>query len=318
MSFADDQQLCDLSARFGDLRGVSFTRYGELLTVNIRNRQAVAQILLQGAQVFQFQRHGEQPILWQSIRSDFKAGVPCRGGIPICWPWFGDMARNSIGVQDMVQTSDAEAPLHGLVRQRHWQLANIEGIGESVTRVTLRLDLDLDTEPLWPYACGLTMSIEIGETLKAALTVVNNDQRPLTFSGALHSYLAVSDIAAVSLEGLDGFSYFDATQGRVARTQVGAITVNGEIDRIYQQVPSECQLIDSPWGRSLRLLSEGSESSVIWNPGKGIARRMLDMDDTGYQSMLCIETANVGDDYITLQSGGTHTLSVLIEPASYA
>ncbi|MNE97738.1 putative glucose-6-phosphate 1-epimerase [compost metagenome] len=86
-----------------------------------------------------------------------------------------------------------------------------------------------------------------------------------------------------------------------------------ETDRIYLQAPEQLSIVDPDWNRRIRLTSSGSRSAVIWNPWTDRAAELADMADDGWQRMLCIETANVWDDLVTLQPGASHSLSLAID-----
>ena len=79
---------------------------GGLPVINVRNDFASARIALHGAHVMDFRIEGGAPILWMSACSEFADNKPIRGGIPICWPWFGPHPEND------------ELPAHGLARLR--------------------------------------------------------------------------------------------------------------------------------------------------------------------------------------------------------
>src|SRR3990167_6159128 len=70
-----------------------------------RVRTAAAELLVaqQGAQILSYQRHGERPLIWLSEQAEFKQGQSVRGGVPLCWPWFGDLRRNPQAVQALYQ-----------------------------------------------------------------------------------------------------------------------------------------------------------------------------------------------------------------------
>ncbi|MBL4607202.1 MAG: D-hexose-6-phosphate mutarotase, partial [Pseudomonadales bacterium] len=72
---------------------------GDLPALHINNHLAKAVVLLQGAQVIQYQPHGGEPILWENPNARYQRGKAVREGIPICWPWFGDLDRNPEAVQ---------------------------------------------------------------------------------------------------------------------------------------------------------------------------------------------------------------------------
>ncbi|QGW75184.1 D-hexose-6-phosphate mutarotase [Pseudomonas alkylphenolica] len=288
---------------------VESEQHGELNCWRITSDTAELLVAQQGAQVLSYQRLGEPPLLWLSEQAIFKQGKSVRAGVPVCWPWFGNLKRNPAAVQAMYRGEDA--PAHGLVRGRDWQLLSIEGSGDSV-RVEFTLPETQGDLPGWPHNVELKLSIVMGEQLTITLTSYNLDNVPVTISQALHSYFAVSDVREVQVEGVDGLGYIETLADWEQRVQQGNLGFAGETDRIYLQAPEQLSIVDPNWNRRIRLNSSGSRSAVIWNPWIARAAELPDMADDGWQRMLCIETANVWDDVVTLAPGATHSLSVSI------
>ncbi|KJK06706.1 D-hexose-6-phosphate mutarotase [Pseudomonas tussilaginis] len=288
---------------------VESEQHGELNCWRITTDSAELLVAQQGAQVLSYQRLGEPPLLWLSEQAIFKQGKSVRAGVPVCWPWFGQLSRNPQAVQAMYQ--GAEPPAHGLVRGRDWQLLGIAETGD-----TVRVDFNLpDTQgnlPGWPHNVELKLSIVLGEQLTIALTSYNLDNVPVTISQALHSYFAVSDVREVNVEGVDGLRYIETLADWESRAQQGDLGFAGETDRIYLQAPKKLSIVDPAWNRRIHLSSSGSRSAVIWNPWTDRAAQLTDMANDGWQRMLCIETANVWDDVVTLAPGATHTLSLTL------
>ncbi|MFQ6575235.1 D-hexose-6-phosphate mutarotase [Pseudomonas sp. UM16] len=288
---------------------VESEQHGELNCWRITTDSAELLVAQQGAQVLSYQRLGEPPLLWLSEQAIFTQGKSVRAGVPVCWPWFGQLSRNPQAVQAMYQGT--EPPAHGLVRSRDWQLLGIAETGDAV-----RVDFNLpDTQgdlPGWPHNVELKLSIVLGEQLTITLTSYNLDNVPITVSQALHSYFAVSDVREVQVEGVDGLGYIETLADWEQHTQEGDLDFAGETDRIYLQAPAQLAIVDKAWNRRIRLSSSGSHSAVIWNPWTDRAAQLADMADDGWQRMLCIETANVWDDVVTLAPGATHSLSLTL------
>lgn len=289
---------------------VESEQHGELNCWRITSDTAELLIAQQGAQILSYQRLGEPPLLWLSEQAIFKQGKSVRAGVPVCWPWFGNLKRNPSAVQAMYGAE--EAPAHGLVRGRDWQLLGIEGSGDSV-RVEFTLPDTQGNLPGWPHNVELTLTIVMAEQLSITLSSYNLDNVPVTISQALHSYFAVSDVREVTVEGVDSLAYIETLADWEQRTQQGDLGFAGETDRIYLQTPEQLSIVDPNWNRRICLNSSGSRSAVIWNPWVGRAAELPDMADDGWQRMLCIETANVWDDVVTLAPGATHSLSLKID-----
>lgn len=288
---------------------VETEQHGELNCWRITSNHAELLIAQQGAQVLSYQRLGEPPLLWLSDQAIFRQGKSVRAGVPVCWPWFGNLQRNPQAVQAMYHGE--QAPAHGLARTRDWQLLGIEEAAEGL-RIEFCLPQALGDLPGWPHEVELKLLIEMGTQLKMTLSSLNQGNDSVTISQALHSYFAVSDVRQARVEGVDNLGYIETLADWELRQQHGALGFAGETDRIYLQTPDLLKIVDPQWNRRITLHSTGSRSAVIWNPWTERARELTDMADDGWQRMLCIETANVWDDAVTLAPGASHSLSVTI------
>lgn len=281
----------------------------QLACWRIRRGDAEVLIAEQGAQVLSY-RQGEIPVIWLSEEAAFTQGQPVRGGVPICWPWFGDLSRNPDEVRAMYQ-GEAEAPFHGLVRNLNWQLTQQSCEGDS-GMLEFTCPQALGELPGWPQRVELSLQVCLNERLHISLTSHNRGDRPVAISQALHSYFAVGDIQQVSVQGLDGRRYIETLEDWQQRQQQGDLKIKGETDRIYLELPPVLQLLDPSWKRRISLETSGSHSAILWNPWVDKAQRLSQFADDAWQRMLCIETANAMDDRILLEAGATHTLGVSI------
>ncbi len=274
----------------------------------IRNGADEVIVAEQGAQVLSYRQGDAAPIIWLSEEAAFERGQAVRGGVPVCWPWFGDLTRNPQPIKDAYQ--DQPAPAHGLVRNIDWLLRDSHSDADSAT-----LEFVCNTQgdlPGWPHAVELSLQIRLDQRLHLALTSRNQGTAPVALSQALHSYFAISDIHQVTVEGLDGRSYIETLDAWQQRQQQGHLAFNGETDRIYLDLPPTLYLRDPGYNRRITLQTCGSRSAVLWNPWIAKAQRLSQFADDAWQRMLCIETANVLDDMVRLDSGTSHTLSVSI------
>lgn len=289
---------------------VESEQHGELNCWRITTDDAELLVAQQGAQVLSYQRLGEAPLLWLSEQALFNRGKSVRAGVPVCWPWFGNLQRNPQAVQS--QFHGTEAPAHGLVRGRDWQLLGIDSSGDNI-----QLDFTLpETQgdlPGWPHDVELTLNIVMGERLTLSLTSRNLGDEPVSLSQALHSYFAVSDVRSARVEGVKGLTYIETLADWEHRIQSADLSFNCETDRIYLDTPDELSIVDPAWNRRIRIRCNGSRSAVIWNPWTDRAAQLSDMADDGWQRMLCIETANVWDDIVELSPGASHTLSLSLD-----
>jgi D-hexose-6-phosphate mutarotase len=273
---------------------------GGLQIAQIRNAYATAAVSLYGAQVLAFQPHGQEPVLWASAHNSYRPGKAVRAGIPICWPWFGP------------HPSDSAKPAHGFARTALWSVLSAAALADGATQIRLRLADEDINNALRPHAFELRMVVTVGADLKAELIVRNPGPTAYTYSGALHSYFTVSDIAAISIHGLDGCTYIDQIDGEQRKIQHGPITFASEIDRIYLNTTETCAIKDPGLDRRITIAKSGSHSTVVWNPWVEKAGRLADMGADEYHGMVCVETANAGGDSITVAPGGEHRLTAII------
>lgn len=280
----------------------------ELACWRVRTASAELLIAQQGAQILSYQRHRERPLIWLSEQAEFNRGQSVRGGVPLCWPWFGDLRRNPEAVQAMYRDS-AAAPAHGLVRGLDWQLL---GIDQQDGGASLEFVFNSAEQPLptWPHALELKLRIQLNDKLHLQLSNRNLGDTPVAISQALHSYFAVSDIHQVRVDGLQGCRYLETLEDWQQRVQDGPLGFAGETDRIYLDTPAQLDIVDPLWQRRIRMHSSGSGSAVLWNPWIDKARRLSQFADDAWPGMLCIEHANVMSDILTLAPGAEHRLEL--------
>lgn len=239
---------------------------------------ATADVYAQGAHIVRWQPDGHRPVLFLSSRSFFEAGKPIRGGIPIVFPWFGARPEGA----------------HGYARTSVWQAE--EAIGEAVT-------WKLERNPF-----ALTLEGMFGDTLSVYLTIRNKDSRPQTVEMALHSYFAVGDAERIAISGLDGTEYLDKMDNFSRKMQAGDVVISGPTDRVYLNTAAPCVIRDPVWNRHIVVEKEGSSSTVVWNP----FARLADMAEDEWRGMVCVETANVGNNSVTIAPGATHAICARI------
>ncbi|SMF56807.1 D-hexose-6-phosphate mutarotase [Pseudogulbenkiania subflava] len=250
-----------------------------------------ARLSLLGGQLLDYTRHGEPPLLYLSPAAVFQPGKAIRGGIPLCWPWFG------------AHPDDANAPAHGVARQQPWVLQQVmrDAAGFSVRLAGPRHG-----------ALEASLELRLDDAVELALTTRNHSSAPATLSAALHSYLALGDIDGATLTGLAGASYLDQLQGQLSRFGNEPLRFECEIDAIvYPEGP--LTLHDAAWGRTVTLSTAGSASSVVWNPWIAKSARLADLPDDGYRHFVCVETANAGRDARRLAPGESHTLRTRLQ-----
>lgn len=282
----------------------SFTRWrtlGQLEALEVHNPRFSATLFLQGAHLAHYAPAGAPNWLWLSPEARFEPGRAIRGGIPVCWPWFGDPGRNPPEVRKRVSTTTA----HGFARTALWQLESVEESAHQVV-ITLSLDCKDDFRELWDGQARARISFRFSAIdCQVALATTNTGNDPLAYTQALHTYLPTADISRTRISGLEGATYLDTLNDWRPRVQEGPVEFPGETDRIYES--GAPLTIATPAGAML-LTASGSDSTVVWNPGPDKARRLSDFPDAAWKEMLCVETANAGNDYQVLNAGQSRTL----------
>jgi glucose-6-phosphate 1-epimerase len=277
---------------------------GNLPRLAVRSPLAKGEVYFQGAHVTAWHPAGASaPVIWMSGKSYFEPGKPLRGGVPICFPWFGPNA------------SDPKAPAHGFGRLRDWTL--VEAAEAADGAVTLALELagsaDRPLSLLWPHAFRAIQRVTFGSTLTMAFEVTNAGADAFTFEEALHTYFAVRDVREVTITGLEQTDYLDKVTGFDRKNQGREpIRFTGETDRVYLRTTSDCVIHDPAAKRRITIRKTGSDASVVWNPWIAKARAMPDFGDDEWPEMLCVETCNVNVHARALAPGESHTMTAII------
>ncbi|MEH6358060.1 MAG: D-hexose-6-phosphate mutarotase [Pseudomonadales bacterium] len=295
---SDQQTLATLNNQFGINGQLQFKVTGGLIVAEITNDHSQASIVLQGAQVLSWVPNGEQPVIWLSDEATFITDKTIRGGIPVCWPWFGAHPDNN------------EAPAHGFVRAAAWAVVETKSLDAGQTRIVFRLPQTEVPLELWPHNTELEFQVTVGARLELNLITRNKGAEAVTISQALHSYFTVSDINQVAIKGLEDCQFIDALDDWQRKVETNSISIDAEIDRIYQNTKPVCLLEDAGWQRGISIETTNSQSTVVWNPWIDKSVRLGDMGEGGYLNMLCIETGNIADDNVSIAAGAEHCLGV--------
>lgn len=288
---------------------VTLVQRDELVCLQIRHPKASALIALQGAQVLEYTPTGAHPVIWLSETAAFKRGQSVRGGIPVCWPWFGDLRRNPAAVQLAIGQESAQT--HGWVRDLPWLLDRVDNNDNGVN-ILLRYPMPAGLAAPWCADVELTLHVHVGDELILQLDATQHGQQSVTISQALHSYFAVSHIDQVRVPSLQQVRYLDTLrEWQPCRDDV-PLRITSETDRIYQNTPATITLEDSGWQRRIHVHSSDAQAAVVWNPWIEKSRRLSHFADDAYQRMLCIETARVLDDCVVLIPGQTQRMTLRI------
>lgn len=272
---------------------------GGLPMLDVATAKAQARISPYAGQVLSFRPAGQKDdLLFLSKSAYFAPGKAIKGGVPICWPWFGPDPEGK------------GRPGHGFVRNRSWVLRSTEELSDGRIQVCVGLCDTDETRAIWDHAFDLELRVTIGDTLDLALTTRNNGKVAFPLSQALHTYFAVGDIAKAQVQGLDGRTYIDKMDRSAKKVQHGAVTIDGETDRIYTDVHGGLEVEDKALNRRITIRPRGSASAVVWNPWAATAASMGDLGDEDYKVMLCVETTNADPDIVHVAPGDKYCLGV--------
>lgn len=272
----------------------------KLIYLTVTNKYADAQICLYGAHIMSFRPNTSEEILWMSPKSSFQIGQPIRGGIPVCFPWFGP------------HKSDSQKPQHGFGRLMYWEVTEtaIKAAGETLIR--LQLCSSDETKTYWPYDFCAELTVKVGKTLEVSLKVTNLSAEPIEYTCALHSYYNVSSIENITITGLQGAGYHSQLEPGEFIQESPIIEIQKAETRHYHNTEATCLLEDTQFKRNIRIEKAGSKITTVWNPGKETCAVISDMPDDAYLHFVCIEAVNAFDDVIILDPNELHTTSAMI------
>ncbi len=273
-------------------KGITSVVENGLNAYRIDTPQCSGLVYEHGAHVASWKPAGQDEVLWMSDNSVFSPDKAIRGGVPICFPWFGP------------GRSGDRTPAHGFARLSEWYL-----VGASVEKGVAKLSLELtgdEVDDLGGFPSDFTarLDVSMGNELTLALTVAAGET-PLVFEEALHTYFRVSDIHDVKVLGLDGVTFVDKVAGGAA-TQEGPVIFSGRTDRVYPSAAAT-QIVDPV--RKVTIDKVNSGDSVVWNPWDEIAASMADFASDAWPQMVCVEAANCLGNEVTVQPGEAHTMS---------
>lgn len=277
---------------------------GDFVLAKVNSEQCQATIAIQGAQLLSWMPKDQQPVIWLSDDAKYIEGKAIRGGIPVCWPWFGAYTGNN------------DFPSHGFARTSLWNVIGTDKLGSGEVMLRLSLPHKEEHRQYWSHLTELELQIVLGSELRMSLITRNRGNESITLSQALHTYFTVSDISKVQITNLEQIEFIDALDDWQRKVEAAPIKINAEIDRIYQNTRPSCVIKDSGFQRQIKVTTERSASTVVWNPWIDKSSRLGDMGENGYLKMVCVESGNIAEHSVQIGSGEEHSLSVYyqIEP----
>lgn len=261
----------------------------QLPVIVVDHPQVRAAVTLQGAHLLHWQPLGEQPVLWLSDNTPFTEGVAIRGGVPICFPWFGPFAE----------------PNHGFARLLPWEFTAHREDAEGV-ELTFTLRDTPETLASWPHAFTLTARFKLGKTC----TIELEAQGDYSITSALHTYFQIGDIDHIHVSGL-GDTFIDKVNQGKLTVQGGDLTFKERTDRIYTHPQAISTIVDPTLKRTIEVHHTHHSDTVAWNPAAELSKTIADMPDDGYKTFVCVETARVTQPFVATPTAPARLSTVI-------
>lgn len=267
--------------------------------LEVDNPLATAKVALQGAHIMGWQpKFLAQPVLWMSSGARFIKGRSIRGGVPICWPWFG------------AHPTDSTFCPHGFARVIPWRVMDVDATPTGATRIILEMQETPEAKRQLSYPYTLTLTITIGRRLRIDMATTNKADHPFVFGEAFHTYLNISDISNVKITGMQDYVYADKVLKYERHVEHNALTFNGEFDRVFINHSADCTVHDVGYNRLIHISKSGSDTTVVWSPGAEKAAQMGDMGNADeWRKTVCVETTNALDNMVVINPHRTHVIS---------
>jgi glucose-6-phosphate 1-epimerase len=278
---------------------------GETDVITLKNKKGFCRFTVLGSTVISFIPAGGQEVLWLGSKNSFTLDKAIRGGIPICWPRFGEEELNG------------SFPKHGFARNEVWTVNSIDENDERSV-VTLVMHQSSRFKAMAEFPAVLHLKITVSDILEMELETLNIGDGILNYSEAFHTYFNVGAIEETEISGLKGGRYIDRLTGGDELLQEENMVISQPTDRIFYNNESSVRITDKANNRVIVMEKSGSLSTVVWNPYKqAVADEVLDTD---YNNFICVEAANVNKNNIKLAPGEKHklTLRLSVQPLTEA
>jgi glucose-6-phosphate 1-epimerase len=273
---------------------------GDLVYITVSNKYADADICLYGAHITSFRPRNSMDLLWMSPDSFFEVGKPIRGGIPVCFPWFGP------------HKTDASKPQHGFARLMYWDVLETATKPSGETFIRLQLCSSDETKAYWPYDFCAEMSITVGLSMTVTLKVTNTSDEAFSYTCALHTYYGLSALENLKIEGLQGITYYNQLTGENGVQEEEILQIQEPLTRHYLDTETPSVIVDPVFRRRIKASKKGSKVTTVWNPGAETCASIADLPDDGFETFVCVEATNAFDFPIQLASGESFETSAII------
>ncbi|KAH6755165.1 Galactose mutarotase-like superfamily protein [Perilla frutescens var. hirtella] len=208
------------------------------------------------------------------VRPDavFTGQKPISGGIPHCFPQFGPGAIQQ----------------HGFARNLDWSIVSSETV-EGNPSITLELKDGPYSRSMWDYSFQALFKVTLdSNALSTELKVINTDEKPFSFTTALHTYFRAL-VTGASVKGLKGCKTLnkdpDPKNPVEGKEEREVVTFPGFVDCVYLEAPTELHL-DNGLGDVITIKNTNWSDTVLWNPHQTM--------EACYKDFVCVENAKIG------------------------
>lgn len=271
----------------------------EFIVLNHPNFDAA--FSLHGAHLVHYQKKQQAPLIYTSKVAFFDSNKAIRGGVPICWPWFGNTTFSKSN----------NLPGHGFARINKWTVSQIIETDNGID-ISFSFTSNTSTKTMWNHDFELTLTASLSDHIELSLITKNTGDSSFSYGGALHTYLNIADVEQCVVKGL-AESYSDSLDNKQIKTNTQPLLINKPIDSIYAVNEGEIIVDDNDNKRKITITNQGNDAVVVWNPWVEGAKGFADMPDDGYKTMLCIEAAITSEAGTVVKAGQSHTLKTIIK-----
>jgi len=282
--------------------------------VVLANKYGTAEIALLGANVLGYRPTGHGPVIFRPAKRDYNRGDSFHGGIPVCWPQFGNRFSKAL-------------PQHGFARQLVFEVRG-STYSEEKTEIVLGLKSDDETKKLWAHDFDLTYTVSVTMKLNLELVTTNTGSEPFGFSCGFHPYFRLGARNEATVNGLKGLAYFNGVTGAPDEVQAEELKLDHDTDHIFTMpmdaaatrqdaastisaLKHEYAILDPRIRRAIALVSVGNDRTVVWNPGP--EGKLADFESDDWTKFVCVEPVSDWPGGRTLAPGEKHILTAAIQ-----
>ncbi|KAG6766794.1 hypothetical protein POTOM_027968 [Populus tomentosa] len=279
-----------------------------------------AEIYLFGGCITSWKVPSGKDLLFVRPDAVFNKKKPISGGVPHCFPQFGPGAIQQ----------------HGFARNLDWSVVDSDNADGNPV-VTLLLKDGPYSRSMWDFGFQALYKVILNsKSISTELIITNTDNKPFSFTSALHTYFSellirgndlenslnleewsrhsmivllvlsvverrlLASVTGASVKGLKGCKTLDKELDPAnpveGKEERDVVIFPGFVDRVYLDAPSELQL-DNGLGDVITIKNTNWSDAVLWNPH-------LQMEAC-YKDFVCVENAQIGNVQLEPQQSWT-------------